>query len=199
MTGRPGVDFYYGIASRYSYLASTQMARLDEETACRVRWLPIYSGDLIGRCGDPFDGSVVSGQYDWSYRRYDAECWAAYYDIPYNEPDFDDYDSRQLARTCIAAERAMLAVLEGSCRTPIAGLAQFDEAGGISLRAMVLTPDGRTVHETSRAGPASDAERLGRDAGEELRQRAGPNFFAALADSAVLAKSAAPAKSAASD
>lgn len=102
-------------------------------------------------------------------------------------------------QTCIAAERAMLAVLEGSCRTPIAGLAQFDEAGGISLRAMVLTPDGRTVHETSRAGPASDAERLGRDAGEELRQRAGPNFFAALADSAVSAKSAAPAKSAASD
>ena len=102
-------------------------------------------------------------------------------------------------QTCIAAERAMLAVLEGSCRTPIAGLAQFDEAGGISLRAMVLTPDGRTVHETSRAGPAPDAERLGRDAGEELRQRAGPNFFAALADSAVSAKSAAPAKSAASD
>ncbi len=87
-------------------------------------------------------------------------------------------------QTCIAAERAMLAVLDGSCRTPIAGLAQLGAQVGdgdaISLRAMVLTPDGRTVHETSRAGPASDAERLGRDAGQELRQRAGPNFFAAL-------------------
>lgn len=82
-------------------------------------------------------------------------------------------------RTCVAAERAMLEVLDGSCRTPIAGLAQLDDADGISFRAMVLTPDGRTVHETSRAGPASDAEPLGRDAGKELHERAGPNFFTA--------------------
>ena len=81
--------------------------------------------------------------------------------------------------TCVAAERAMLAVLDGSCRTPIAGLAQLDDGDSVSLRAKVLTPDGRTVHETSRAGPVTDAERLGRDAGEELRSRAGPNFFAA--------------------
>ncbi len=85
----------------------------------------------------------------------------------------------------------MLAVLDGSCRTPIAGLAQLDGGDRISFRGMVLTPDGRTVHETSRAGPVSDAERLGRDAGEELRRRAGPNFFAALANFATPANSAA--------
>jgi hydroxymethylbilane synthase len=95
---------------------------------------------------------------------------------------------------CVSAERAMLAVLDGSCRTPIAGLAQLGlqlgDGGDLSFRAMVLTPDGRTVHETSRVGPASDAERMGRDAGEELRQRAGPNFFADLAESAASANSA---------
>lgn len=89
-------------------------------------------------------------------------------------------------KTCVAAERAMLAVLDGSCRTPIAGLAQLDDGDGISLRAMVLTPDGRTVHETSRTGSLVDAERLGRDAGEELLGRAGPNFFTALANVADL-------------
>ena len=95
-------------------------------------------------------------------------------------------------QTCVAAERAMLAVLDGSCRTPIAGLAQLGDEDDLALRAMVLTPDGRTVHETSRAGPASDAERLGRDAGEELLRRAGPNFFSDLANSAAPAKSTVP-------
>ena len=83
-------------------------------------------------------------------------------------------------QTCVGAERAMLAVLDGSCRTPIAGLARFDGAGHITLRAMVLTPDGKTVHETRHQAAAKDAPRLGRDVGEELLKLAGPNFFASL-------------------
>lgn len=76
----------------------------------------------------------------------------------------------------VAAERALLAVLDGSCRTPIAALAEM--AGErMRLRAMILTPDGREIHETEREGPASDAIAMGEDAGEELMKRAGPNFF----------------------
>ena len=76
----------------------------------------------------------------------------------------------------VAAERALLAVLDGSCRTPIAALAEI--AGErLTLRAMILTPDGSEVLETSREGLASDGVALGRDAGLELKSRAGPHFF----------------------
>ena len=80
---------------------------------------------------------------------------------------------------CIAAERALLAALDGSCRTPIAGLATL-AADQVSLRAMVLRPDGSEIHETARRGAAADAAAMGRDAGEELKARAGPDFFSAL-------------------
>jgi hydroxymethylbilane synthase len=76
----------------------------------------------------------------------------------------------------IAAERAFLAVLDGSCRTPIAALAEI--AGKrMRLRTMILTPDGQEIHETEREGLAADAIALGEDAGQELKGRAGPNFF----------------------
>ncbi len=82
--------------------------------------------------------------------------------------------------TCIGAERAFLAALDGSCRTPIAGLAELDESGHLSFRGLLLEPDGSRVFEAQRAGPAAAAEALGRDAGEELRRAAGPEFFANL-------------------
>ena len=82
----------------------------------------------------------------------------------------------------VAAERACLEVLDGSCRTPIAALAELDEAGaGLRLRALVAMPDGGRVHRAERRGAASEAEALGREVGEELRAAAGPEFFAALA------------------
>ncbi|MCE9647997.1 MAG: hydroxymethylbilane synthase [Parvibaculum sp.] len=76
----------------------------------------------------------------------------------------------------VAAERALLAVLDGSCRTPIAALAEIS-GKKLSLRAMILTPDGSEVIETARDGLASDAVALGVDAGAELKSRAGPHFF----------------------
>ena len=76
----------------------------------------------------------------------------------------------------ISAERALLAVLDGSCRTPIAALAEIS-GKRMSLRGMILTPDGKEVLETSRDGLASDAIAMGIDAGNELKGRAGPQFF----------------------
>ena len=79
---------------------------------------------------------------------------------------------------CVRAERALLAALDGSCRTPIAGLATSG-GGGLSLDALIATPDGGTVYRAGRQGGAADAADIGRDLGEELRARAGPGFFAA--------------------
>ena len=79
---------------------------------------------------------------------------------------------------CVTAERAVLAALDGSCRTPIAALATLND-GTISLRALVLRPDGSEALETTREGPVSDALALGEDAGAELKQRAGPDFMTA--------------------
>lgn len=81
---------------------------------------------------------------------------------------------------CIAAERAMLTVLDGSCRTPIAGLAEMDGDGGLSLRGLVARPDGSEVITGARTGAAGDAAALGRDLGAELRARAGPSFLSAV-------------------
>lgn len=84
----------------------------------------------------------------------------------------DDADSH----IAVACERAMLDALDGSCRTPIAGLALITD-GQIRLKGMIFRPDGSEVLTTERSGPVSDAVAMGRDAGEELRRRAGPGFF----------------------
>ena len=79
--------------------------------------------------------------------------------------------------TCVAAEHAMLAVLDGSCRTPIAGHAVLAADGSLHLRGLILNPDGSQAIATERRGPAKDAAALGRDAGLELKQRGGPGFL----------------------
>lgn len=79
-------------------------------------------------------------------------------------------------RTRLAAERAFLAALDGSCRTPLAGLAEL-EGGRIRFRGEILRPDGATVHRAAREGAAADAAALGADAAAELRAAGGPGFF----------------------
>ena len=77
---------------------------------------------------------------------------------------------------CVRAERALLAALDGSCHTPIAGYAEMSDEG-LHLRALIARPDGSACLRTARTGSPRDAEALGRDAGEELRKRAGAGFF----------------------
>jgi hydroxymethylbilane synthase len=78
--------------------------------------------------------------------------------------------------SALAAERAFLAVLDGSCRTPIGGHATIS-SGRLRFRGMVVKPDGSAAFEAAREGDVRDAERLGADAGGELKGRAGPDFF----------------------
>jgi hydroxymethylbilane synthase len=72
----------------------------------------------------------------------------------------------------MAAERAFLIVLEGSCRTPLAGHAVLD-GDRIAFRGMALVLDGSEVFEARREGAVGDAVALGREAGEEVRRLAG--------------------------
>ena len=74
------------------------------------------------------------------------------------------------------AERAFLAVLDGSCRTPIGGLATVD-GDTLSFRGIVLKPDGSAAHEVAASGPRGEAVKLGRSAGEDLKARMGPDFL----------------------
>jgi hydroxymethylbilane synthase len=72
----------------------------------------------------------------------------------------------------IACERAFLAALDGSCRTPIAGHAALD-GNTLNFRGLALTLDGVHCFETTRQGPLEDAARMGTDAGEEVKALGG--------------------------
>ena len=85
----------------------------------------------------------------------------------------DDRDSADAA----AAERALLDGLDGSCRTPIAALA-VPEREAMSLRAILVRPDGTDLLATERSGSRADAAVMGSDAARELRARATPAHFA---------------------
>jgi 2-hydroxychromene-2-carboxylate isomerase len=105
MPGASTVDFYLGLGSRYSYLAASQVDRIEKTHGCRFVWKPIASGALMDRRGgNPFRGEPLSGQYDWGYREYDAKCWANYYGIPFREPLTFRVDPDRLALACLAAD-----------------------------------------------------------------------------------------------
>ncbi|QUS55405.1 hydroxymethylbilane synthase [Pseudovibrio denitrificans] len=73
-------------------------------------------------------------------------------------------------------ERAYLAEMDGSCRTPIAGLSHV-EGDRIRFRGEVIKPDGSQTHTVEGEGPVSDAEEIGRELGKELKAKSGPNFL----------------------
>ena len=80
------------------------------------------------------------------------------------------------SRLCVAAERAFLGVLDGSCRTPIAGLATLS-GGTLTVRGQVLSPDGRRSLECLQEGTASSALVVGERAGLDLLKRGASKLF----------------------
>jgi len=96
----------------------------------------------------------------------------------------DDARTRMLAAKlddpdtaiALAAERAFLAVLDGSCRTPIGGHARVN-GEKVNFRGVIVKPDGSAAFEVARDGRRDEAATLGADAGRELRERAGADFF----------------------
>ncbi|MEO0752999.1 MAG: hydroxymethylbilane synthase [Pseudomonadota bacterium] len=76
----------------------------------------------------------------------------------------------------LAAERAFLAALDGSCETPIAGLAEV-EGGTLRLRGEVLRPDGSESLKDDASAPVEDGAKLGAEMAGKLLEQAGPGFF----------------------
>jgi hydroxymethylbilane synthase len=138
-------------------LARAGMQRLgitrDSETLTGENWLPALCQGAIGleiRGGDTALRDLVSPADD------------------------------RLSHLAVSCERGFLAALDGSCRTPIAGLARVVDAS-LRFRGEVLTADGRNFWTASRdmvAGPADEAAMreayaMGEDAGREIRASAG--------------------------
>jgi 2-hydroxychromene-2-carboxylate isomerase len=137
-----------------------------------VRWRPLYSADLFAlRGADPFQGKPVSGQYAWSYRRFDAECWADYYGVPFREPEDIGGDWRLLARAATAADRLgaverfsrrafAAAFVEGA--SPLDAAACLRLAGGVGLdqSAFQMAFDAPETAE-ALAATIADAHRSG--------------------------------------
>jgi hydroxymethylbilane synthase len=77
--------------------------------------------------------------------------------------------------TAIAAERALLGTLDGSCRTPIGAFTELNELS-CSLTAEILSPDGREFYRDTLSGRPDEATRIGAELGRRLLAAAGPDF-----------------------
>ena len=97
----------------------------------------------------------------------------------------EDHISRQWAEKInhsetmmrITAERAMLNILDGTCRTPIGGLAELTGEDTLLLRGLVARPDGSMLFTGNETGSSADAEKIGQELGARLRLEAGDNLF----------------------
>jgi len=156
------------------------MPALEAETGCRVDWRPVHGPDIRRLRGrDPFAGAPVSGQYDWTYRRIDAERWADYYGIPYREPTNHQFDFHLLARAAVAGRKLGAAAACGWALTAAvygAGAWPVDETLCVRLAEEIGLPR----REFSQLLGGADVERLLADAAEEAHRRGAfgvPTFF----------------------
>ena len=153
----------------------TRLRKLDEGVA-DATLLAMAGLDRLGLAShaaavlpvDEMLPAVAQGAIAIVARADDAETRALL--APLNDPE---------TATAVTCERAFLARLDGSCRTPIAGLAKIAD-GILRFRGLILSPGGAEWHDIEVTGAAENAEALGRDAGSELLARAGPNFLASL-------------------
>lgn len=77
---------------------------------------------------------------------------------------------------CVDCERAFLEVLDGNCKTPIAGQARIVD-GKIRFRGLIAMPDGSLKYDIMISGTIQDAKKIGKKAGQELKKQAGDKFF----------------------
>jgi len=111
--------------------------------------------------------AVCQGIIGITIRESDAELSALLAHI-------DDADARAAA----TAERALLAALDGSCRTPIAGLATLGPDGTLTLTGLVARADGTFLLQRVLHGAVADAARVGHELGTSLRADSPRDVFA---------------------
>ncbi|WP_146586933.1 hydroxymethylbilane synthase [Puniceibacterium confluentis] len=142
-----------GVAS-CTFLAMAGLNRMKIDGVPRT---PIDTGDMLPAVAQGAIGIERRGADDRV-----AQMLAAIHHVPTGQR--------------LAAERAFLARLDGSCETPIAGLAELNGAT-LTLRGEVLRPDGSVAHSGRREGPVAEGAEMGRDLAAELLATAGPGFF----------------------
>lgn len=106
------VEFFFDIASPYSYLASTQIDDLEDETGATVRWRPFLLGGVMKATGNAPPAQVPAKA---KYMLADLNRWAARYDIPFEMPGNFPINSISTQRALVAAER-----LDGASMVPLA-------------------------------------------------------------------------------
>jgi hydroxymethylbilane synthase len=75
------------------------------------------------------------------------------------------------SETCVKAERAFLKIMDGSCKTPMAAFCE-NKNGKLHLKALICSPDGKEIYQTSRTGSLDEAEQIGIEAGFEIKKNA---------------------------
>lgn len=150
----------------------TRLRKLDEGIAdatllARAGLSRLCMTDIITETLDPTDFPPAPGQGAITIEQRAGDARVTALLEPINHAD---------TRTALDCERAFLAALDGSCRTPIAGLATIED-GMVRFSGMILTPDGRTAHRVSDTGKIAEAAAIGHRAGEAIRAEAGAGFF----------------------
>lgn len=145
------------VAATFLAVAGLDRLGLSEEITAKISvedMLPAVAQGAIGiecRAGDERVGSLVAGL---------------------NDP---------VSAYRVTAERAFLAKLDGSCRTPIAGLASLD-GEVLSFKGEILAPDGSKVFRGEASGPVAEAGEIGEAVASRLISEAGADFLAAMVD-----------------
>ncbi|MEI2731947.1 MAG: hydroxymethylbilane synthase [Dermatophilaceae bacterium] len=128
---------------------------LDAVVVARAGLVRLGLSDRVTEVLDPVQVLPAPGQGALA-----VECRADREDVRAALAPLDDADTR----AAVAAERALLAALQGGCHAPVGALAEVveDDTGpAISLRAAVLAPDGSAGLRRSMVGPIEDPEGLG--------------------------------------
>ena len=137
-----------------TFLARAGLNRLD---LSELPASPVATEDMLP--------AVAQGAIGIEHRKDDdatSDLLAAIHDVPTGQR--------------LAAERAFLAALDGSCETPIAGLAELN-GGTLRLRGEILRPDGSASFADDRSAPIEDGAEMGRAMATDLLAQAGPGFF----------------------
>ena len=99
------IKFFYGLGSRYSYFAASQIDTVKKETDLEVEWLPLYSARLFDELkNNPFASENRRGQYAFEYRVRDAKRWSEFYSIPFVEPETSGVDWPLQVHACLIAK-----------------------------------------------------------------------------------------------
>jgi len=103
------IKFFYGLGSRYSYLAVSQIDKIQRQANAKIDWLPLYSARLfVDAKHNPFMADNLRGQYDPDYRVKDTKRWSDYYSIPFTEPDSEGVDWSLHVKACLIAKERNL-------------------------------------------------------------------------------------------